>query len=244
MATSESLLLIVLLFLLPSSSLQRMRHPRTKESPHGKENEKAGEEDVHFWEIRKIRAISYYLCRCHELHAFYPGFIFSIEAILLKARRTAIWQLLSALLHDTARQAERPIGLAAIVGNLDAVRDHSIGLVLVVLYLGSGFAAREGVVEIRDIDNSCGGVRVAPKERRLLIQTLGHERRDGWDGGHSRQACGHGGFVRVQDLAAVGEVAGSVGGVVVDDHHVDRAVEEGPYRVALEADTDAAVDEL
>lgn len=171
--------------------------------------------------------------------------LYLVEAVLLKTLRAPTRQNPTTLRRDPARQAERPALLAAVIRNLDAIRNHALRLVHSVLDLRCRLAAVERVIEVRDPDDRRRVGRIAAEEGRFLVQLLADEGLDRGDGRHARQTGGLRGVVGIADLGAVGEVVGRVGAVLVDDYDVDSgAVDEGPDWVALGRDADAAVDEF
>ena len=128
-------------------------------------------------------------------------------------------------------------------GNHNGISGLTARLARLVLQLRRRLVAREGVVDIRDVDDRRLRVVVAPEERRALVQPLADERVHGGDDGHLRQSSGERLHVGGQDLAPVREVGARVRRVVVheDDVHVTVGLDEWPDGVVLQCF--AAVDE-
>ena len=149
-----------------------------------------------------------------------------VVAVLRETCGTTSWKRPSGLLHQPASKTEGPSLVAALGRDLHAVGNHANGLVLGVLELGGRLIAREGVVEVGQVDDGRLAIVVAAEEGRALVQPLadkcGHRR----DDRHPRQACAERLHVRGQDLRAIGEVVGGIGAVVIDDDGVDGAVEQ------------------
>lgn len=167
----------------------------------------------------------------------------SIIAKSTKTARASSRQYIPRLLRNRASQTRRKRRAPAQRRHLASIRNHTARLRRQILDLCRALAAGERVIIIRQVDNRDLARIIASEERGPLVQALTEECRRGRDDGHLGQARELRLHVGLVDLAAVGEIAARVGGVVVHQDDADAAggLEEGEEGVVLVGF--AAVDE-
>jgi len=161
--------------------------------------------------------------------------LFDLKTVLLQARRALCRHTLRRLVNNGTAQTSRPLRIAALRSNLDAIINHGEQFLLVIVKL-----RRWDIALIREFgvgQEHDGGfvLLVAAEKSRALVQAFGHEGGYVGDRGHARQTGSLGFDVCVDDFCAVGPAVVRVGRVVVDDYNVNGArwLEKWPDGIVL-----------